>query len=178
MADSLAVNRYARALLNLAEERGQLKEADLAMEQAAQIVDRHPEIRHLVLNSTISADEKEDFLGKVFPESFNRLVLDFLKVLVRKKRFRNLKDIQQVFRRLYEIRQGIKEVTVITAVALSPENEDRLTKMLAVRLKAEIKLVTRVDASLLGGMILQFDGNEINGSYKSRLNEARQILSE
>ena len=176
MKDSLAASRYAGALFRLALEANELEKIDGDFLKLTGLLDRHPEISHLVLNSTISRAEKEDFLDKVFQSEISRTLINLVKVLIRKKRFGQIRGIQEHFHKLFEKKRGIREVEVITASPLSPANEAKLKKALQARLKAEIVLTSGTDPSILGGMILRFDGTEMNTSFKNRLSELRQIL--
>ncbi len=176
MIDHRAVARYARALFGLAEKRGELEALDRDFTNVRRLVDGHAEITHLVSNSTIAFAEKEDFLEKIVPAEISHLLLHFLKVLVKKKRFRELTAIQDAFHRLFEKKQGIQEVRVVSAAELSNAQEKKLQEVLKKKLNAQIRLVPTVDPNLIGGLILRFDGTEINASIRNRLEELRQKL--
>ncbi len=176
MIDLRAVRRYSSALFALAKERGELEQLESDFQEVRRLVDTHKEISHLVANSTISLAEKEDFIDKIMPPRLSKLLIHFLKVLIKKKRFQNLADLQEEYHRLFEQDKGIQEVEVLTAVELPPAYELRLRQVLANKLNAEIRLAPKVDPRLIGGLILRFAGKEINASYRSRLEELRQSL--
>lgn len=176
MSDSVAAARYAQALFNLADQQKDLDAASAALSEVGVALRRHPEISHLVLNSTISQTEKEDFIDKVFPSSRSLLVIQFLKVLIKKRRFRQFFDLHDSFNRLYDQKRGIHDVTVITAVPISKANEEKLTAVLKKKLNAQIRLNPSVDPKILGGFILRFDGKEINGSFKNRIQKLSQLM--
>ena len=64
----------------------------------------------------------------------------------------------------------------MTAEGMSADNEKKLIGMLEKKLKAQIRLVKEVDPRLIGGLIVRFDGTEIDASYQSRLAEIKQKL--
>ncbi len=177
MMDLRAVHRYSRALYELAEKQNTLDLIDDQLLAARELTETHPEISHLLSNSTIALDEKEDFIGKVIPAETNPLLVNFLKVLIKKKRFKELSSIQKMFHRIYEKKRRIEEVTVISAVELSKENASKLEKVLEKKLGSDIRLVTKTDSRMIGGLILQFGGNEINASFRSRLDALHQLLT-
>ena len=177
MMDLRAVHRYTKALFELAEQAGQLDKIDDQLVALSRLVVTHPEINHLVSNSTISRAEKEDFIGKVVPEDTLPLLINFLKVLIHKKRFLELSLIQTEFHRLYERNRRVEEVTVISAVPLSDETTAKLEKVLKQKLHLDINLVMKTDPKMIGGLILRFGGNEINASYRARLDNLHQLLS-
>ena len=177
MIERRAIARYANALFGLAQKSGQMDAVDRELEAAAQLTAQHPEIPHLLRNSTISIAEKEDFIEKILPAGTSKLTVNFIKVLTRKKRFGELTAIQKKFRSLLEKKKGIQEVECISAAPLSADVEQKLKAVLSKKLKAEIRLTSEVDPEILGGFILRFDGREINSSYQSRLEELKQMLS-
>ena len=176
MASSHAARRYARALFGLAENRNELETTENSLGEACKSIKRHPEISHLVLNSTIARDEKEDFIDKVFLPPVSPLVVQFIKVLIRKRRFQELAAIQEEFHRRLEKKNGVEEVTAITAIPLSRANREKLHALLKNKLHAEVKLFEETNPNILGGLILKFGGYEINGSYRYQLDEIKQQL--
>ena len=176
MMDLRAVHRYTRALFELAEKQKTLDRIESQFHEIKLLVERHHEIPHLVLNSTISFAEKEDFISKIVPSETSPLLLNFIKVLIKKKRFNELAAMQKEFHKLYEKKKGVREVEAVTAIALSQANEQKLITVLKKKLGSEIRLMTKVDPEMIGGLILRFDGTEVNSSYHAQLEELRQLV--
>lgn len=177
MMDLRAVHRYARAIFDLAEKANLLDKMDDQLIAICRLVQTHPEINHLVSNSTIANSEKEDFIAKVVPADTLPLLVNFLKVLIKKRRFWELSAIQTEFHRSYERKRRIEEVVVITAVPLSSENTAKLEKVLEAKLKSDIQLIAKTDPKMIGGLILRFGGHEINASFRARLENLHQLLT-
>lgn len=177
MMDLRAVYRYSRALYELAEKQNTLDLIDDQLLAARELTETHPEISHLLSNSTIALTEKEDFLGKILPQETSLLLVNFLKVLVKKKRFQELPLIQKAFHRLYEKKNRVEEVTVISASELSAENTAKLESVLVKKLGLGVRLVTKLNPKMIGGLVLQFAGHEINASFRSRLEALHQLLT-
>ena len=177
MIDLRASHRYARALFELAEQQGLLDKIDDQLLAVVGIVQRYPEISHLISNSTITLAEKEDFIGKIIPQDTLPLLVNFLKVLIKKKRFGELPFMQGTFHRLYEKKRRVEEVVAVSAVPLSDSNAARLEKILEKKFKTNIRLAVKTDPDMIGGLILRFSGNEINASFRSRLDALRQALT-
>ncbi len=177
MMDLRAVHRYTRAIFDLAEKADLLDKMDDHLIAICRLVQTHPEINHLVSNSTIANAEKEDFISKVVPADTLPLLTNFLKVLIKKRRFWELSAIQTEFHRSYERKRRIEEVVVITAVPLSGENTAKLEKVLEGKLKSDIQLIAKTDPKMIGGLILRFGGHEINASFRARLENLHQLLT-
>lgn len=176
MMDYRAAQRYSRALFNLASGKNLLDDVAADFLAVRQMIEKHPEISHLVSNSTIAQSEKEDFLEKVMPAHIARLLVDFLKVLMKKRRFRELAAIQEMFHKLYEKHKGIQKVGVISAVELSGAVLDRIRTVLEKKLNLYVHLVPEVDPAMIGGLVLQLEDKEINASFRERLRELKQRL--
>lgn len=176
MKDYRVSLRYAQALFALAEESGEIFRVEEELAETKNLVEKHREISHLLMNTTISLEEKEDFIQKVLPESFSRLTVNFLKVLIRKKRFRELGLIQEKFHDLYEEKKGIQRVRVLSAVPLSEILQEKLRLSLQRRLNCKIYLETSTNPEIIGGLVLDFKGVQIDASYRTALFELKQKL--
>lgn len=176
MIDQAAVSRYTRALFALSEEQNLLADADKGLESVRSIVEKNPNVTRLLLTPTIPLAEKKEFIEKFFGGSAPKLVVHFIKVLLEKKRLEELFPIQEEFRRLYEAKKGLKEVTAVSAVEISPKNLEKLKSILTKKLRSEIRIKTEVDPDLIGGLVVRFDGKELNSSFRARLEEVRQRL--
>jgi F-type H+-transporting ATPase subunit delta len=104
-------------------------------------------------------------------------LINFLKVLIKKNRFWEFPLIQETYHKLYERNRRVEEVIVISAVALSEENTSRLHGLLEKKFNYNVRLISKINPTLIGGMILRFGGNEINASFRSRLDALEQILT-
>lgn len=176
MKDLRASKRYADALFSLAEERDELQKAEQDLAAVNRVLEEHPQILRIVGNSTISTEDKEGTLEKIFSQNVSPFVLNFLKLLIEKNRFSEIASIQKSFHARFEAKKKIREVTVLVSRSLTDEAEKKLLALLSKKLDSEIRLAVKIDPSLIGGLVLRFDGREIDASYKHRLREIRQKL--
>lgn len=114
----------------------------------------------------------DSFRGKVHP-----YVLNFLKILTEKGYIREFGSCCQVFRRRYNEDNGIVSVTAVTAVPLNEELRTKLLSKLSQVTGKQIDLSCRVDPKTLGGVRLDFDGKQVDGTVRRRLDDLRAILS-
>lgn len=168
--------RYALALLALADERGQLESMDKELTRAWELTREHPEISRLLAHTTLSQEEKEDFLEKILAHGFSSLLVDFLKVLVKKKRFEDLALIQEKFHRLTEEKMGLQRVRVETPVPLAKGLLEKLGRVLEKKLNRKVYFETSVNPQILGGLVLDLDGQQMDGSFRTALHELKQKL--
>ena len=183
----IAAGRYARALFELAEKENRLAEMDAGLHALAAVLETQPKVLLLAANPTLTDSEKYALVLKALPESGTGLLARFLRVLIEKKRFALLFNIQKIFHESFEKKQGVQEVVMISAVPLSSGFLAKLKAVLTKGLRAsplasgpgartEIRLIPRTDRSILGGFVLRFAGKEIDCSFRSRLDEIQQKL--
>ena len=90
MISAVLARRYARALLDLAQRRGDLKETHQDLESVARVFERDPRVRRFFEAPSISRVEKEVFLEKRFKPKLNKSVYGLHMVLLRRRRFDHL----------------------------------------------------------------------------------------
>lgn len=114
---------------------------------------------------------EEAFRGKVHP-----YVLNFLKILTEKGYIRYFSDSCKAYGEQYNADKGILAVRVATAMPLAEEQKQRLTDKLAAITGKTVQLSCREDPSVLGGVLLQYDGKQVDGTVKGRLAEMEKRL--
>ena len=103
-------------------------------------------------------------------------VLNFLKILTEKGYIRHFTGCCNAFKRQYNQDNGILEVTAVTAAPLSDELRRKLSDKLSTISGKTIDLTCRVDPSTLGGVRLDWDGKQLDGTVRRRLDDIRDIL--
>ncbi len=188
MNDVTAAGRYTRALFELAEKENGLSAMDASLHALARILETEPKILLLIENPTLTKDQKYDLALKTLAEERTGLLERFLRVLIDKKRFTLLPDIQKIFHERFEKKRGVQEVEMISAVPLSSKFLEKLKAVLTKGLRTsplaagpeartEIRLIPKTDRDLLGGFVLRFSGKEIDCSFRNRLYEIQQKLT-
>jgi F-type H+-transporting ATPase subunit delta len=170
--------RYARALLELAKKRDDLKETHQDLESVARIFERDPRARRFFEAPNIGRAEKEAFLEKRMKPKLDKSVYGLLIVLLRRRRFDHLVAIAAEFHKLAEEAQGITRAVVRTAVAISDRQADALTRALNRRTGTKVTLSREVDPALIGGVSLSLDHKVIDGSLATELWRIRRKLRE
>jgi F-type H+-transporting ATPase subunit delta len=176
MNDVTAAGRYTRALFELAEKENRIPEIDAALHALARTLETEPKILRLIENPTLTTAQKYDLALQTLAGGQTGLLERFLRVLIDTKRFALLPEIQKEFHRTFEIKKGVQEVEMVSAVTLSSSFLEKLKTLLTKKLRSEIRLIPRTDRDLLGGFVLRFAGKEIDCSFKNRLYEIRQKL--
>jgi F-type H+-transporting ATPase subunit delta len=162
---------YARALFDLAPDastRDALEEDVRAMRDAL-FSDR--EARRFLSNRLISKATKKKLMRAAAEDTVDERVLILLYLLVDRDRTTLLGEICEEFERLCRMSRGVRKVKVYSAFPLSSEEKALITTGLQARLSAMVELETELRPSLIGGVVAESEGQEIEFSIQGRLRD-------
>jgi F-type H+-transporting ATPase subunit delta len=179
MSNARLAGRYAKSLLGLAQEQGQLEVVYADMKYLQAVCQASSEFVNLLRSPIINADQKNSIINAVSKDKVSLLTNSFTVLLVKKGRERDLPEMATAFIGQYNELKGIHQVTLTTAVEVGAE----LKKSIEDKVKAEskfatVELTTKTDDSLIGGFILAFNNNLVDASVARDLRDIKkQFLS-
>ena len=169
-------NVYGEALYGLARDEGMAKAILEELSVLKESFLREPAFLQLLSTPNLSKQERCGVVDDCFQGKVHPYVLNFLKILTEKGYIRHFSDCCTSYRQLYNQDNGILPVTAVTAVPLNEAQTGKLTEKLAQITGKSIDLVNRVDASVLGGMRLDYDGKRLDDTVAHRLEAVRSLL--
>jgi len=178
MLSTGVAQRYAKALFQAALDAGVADEVFGDAEKLAAVMSESPMLGNFLGSPQVPPEDKHRLLDKALGGRAHRLFVDFLHVLVDKKRIMFARDIAEAYRYLYEKHEGILQVRAITAVSLEDPQREKLVHKLEEQTKKTIRLTHIVDPNILGGMILKMEDRLIDGSVRHQLEELKRRLME
>lgn len=175
MSVSRIATRYAKSLLDLATEQGQLEAVHADMVAFAAALGS----RDLVLmlqSPMINADKKEKVFEALFGSRFSALTLAFFRICVRKGREGYLPDMAHAFAAQYRARKNILAIRVTSATPLPDGALERIASQVKAAgvSKGEIEWDLRVDPALIGGFVLELDDRRYDASIAHKLDQLRK----
>jgi F-type H+-transporting ATPase subunit delta len=171
--------RYARALLDVANKESDPERAEQELAAFVDLVRTNPDLQRALANPVVSAADKraivQQILERLRPTTpVGKLVL----LLASRGRLALLPDLLDVYReRLMEYR-NVLSAEVTTAAPLSPERAEQLQQRLANATGRTITMTTKVDASIIGGVVTRIGGTVYDGSVATRLAKVRDRLEQ
>lgn len=162
---------YGSALYQAAVE---LKKEQVLLEEAEGLVAvfrENPELAGLLRNPTVSANEKKDLIQKIFEGRIEQELLNFLYVLVDKRRIRHFDRAVKVYKKLMDKAHGVAYGRILSVQPLSGERLREFEEQAGSLLKTRVALENEVDASLLGGVKIFVNGKVFDASVRTRLLE-------
>ena len=169
--------QYGTALYELARDESLV---DPILEQCSVLAESfqaEPSFIQLLCSPSIPKEERSKMLDQSFRDKIHPYLLNFLKILTEKGYAKHFSGCCKVFRQHYNTDNGILPVTAVTAQPLSDALKDKLIKKLSAVTGKTIDLACRVEADCLGGVRLDFDGKQVDGTVRRRLEDIRSILS-
>ena len=173
---AVAQKTYANALFEAANEKGRL---DLAREQLHEFlgaVEKVPELRALLESPEVDTRERTDALRAVLADA-DELVRNFLLLVTEKGRAHELPEILEEFEALVARQEGILDVELTTAVALSDEEARQILDRIESVSDRKLRATRKVDPGLIGGFVLQAGSHRVDASVRARLQLLRRQLT-
>ena len=171
-----ASNQYGHALYELAKEEGLLEEVLSQLKVLDDVFTGNPQFVTLLNAPSVPKAERCRIIDDSFRGKLHPYVLNFLKILTEKGYMRHFSGCCKVFRRSYNDEKGILPVTAVTAAPLSDALRSKLTDKLSSVTGKTIELDCKIDRACLGGVRLDFDGKQVDGTVRRRLEDVRNIL--
>ena len=167
---------YGQAMYDLARDEGKSQQILAELSVLDQSLSAEPEFIQLLSSPNIPKEERVQILDDSFRGKIDPYVLNFLKVLTEKGYLRHFSGCCQFYRQQYNKDNGIVPVVAYTAVPLSDELRRKLTAKLSTVTGKTIELDCRIDPETLGGVRLDFDGKQVDGTVRRRLEDIRGLL--
>jgi F-type H+-transporting ATPase subunit delta len=164
-----------QALLAASEKEGSLDDVEDELFRFGRVLDREPQLATL-LAATTPADGRVGLLDQLTDGKVSAVTAALLRHSVRLPRDRHLDVVCEELSELAAARRDRSVAHVTTSVALTAEQEQKLTDTLSRLYGRAISLQVELDPGLLGGLVVQVGGEVIDGSVASKLTAARRAL--
>lgn len=173
----LAAKTYGESLFELALEENKL---DLFLEEAVfvqQVLSENEDLVKLMTHPKVSKEEKEEIIENIFKGKISNEVTGFLVIVIKKGRFKEMKDILSYFVARVKEYKKIGVAFVTTAVELKEAQRQALVqKLLDTTEYQEMEMNYSTDPSLIGGMIVRIGDRVVDSSIKNKLNHLTSDL--
>jgi len=169
--------RYASALFDLAVEAGTVTAVERDLGRLQEALGESAELRSLIRNPEISRSA----VGRVMNGMSDHLTLspltrNFLGVLANNRRVNELPAMIRAFTTIAAAQRGEVTAEVASAHILSDDQLTQIEQKLRAREGRTVKLKSRVDPDLLGGLVVTIGSKRIDGSIRTRLNSLAHAM--
>jgi len=172
-----AAHAYAEALFEVAERKGKLDAIRDQLVQFADAVDGNRDLQVFFFSPYFSSTEKSDGAKRAMvgadPEFTN-----FVELLLEKGRMTEIFRIRRQFEELWKRHNRLIDVTVTSAVELDPAVVSKIGEEIERQTGQKVELASRVDAEILGGVVLQVGNMVLDASIRNRLEKLRKSVAQ
>lgn len=134
-------------------------------------------MQELLDQPQLSKEQKGELMLKVVSDKLNKQQQNLVRLMAENDRLKALPEVAHQFEVYRAEAEGKVEAEVISAFALTSEQEQAITKMLKSKLGRDVSITTSTDKSLIGGVIIKAGDTIIDGSMKSQLESLAINLS-
>jgi len=168
---------YARALFEVARDQQKL---DLVREQLGQFADalnENGDLRVFFFSPYFSTEEKKDGLKGALVDA-DPAIVNFLEALVERHRMPVIFRIRDEYGRLWDSENQMLPVEVTSAVGLDDATVRSIGERIGEQTGQRVELTSKVDPSILGGIVLRVGNSILDASIKHRLDQLRKHVAQ
>lgn len=169
--------RYASALFDLACEQHKVSEIEHDLVKFQTIYDMSEDLTRMVRSPVISAEEQAKAIAAILEKvGANPLTINFFKLLAKNRRLFAAPEMIRGYRSLAAKARGEATAEVSSAMALTDAQLAELKQTLKASVGKDVTLATRVDPSLLGGLVVKLGSRMIDSSLRTKLTGLRSAM--
>jgi F-type H+-transporting ATPase subunit delta len=169
--------RYATALFDLAAEQKAVDAVSADLGAFRRAIGSAPELARLVKSPVFSREDQAKALKPLLEKmGAHALTIQFLLFLAAKRRLFAVEGMIAGYERLVARSRGETEAEVTSARALGDGELAELKTALKAKLGREPRLNTKVDPSLLGGLVVKVGSRMIDTSLRTKLSGIRAVM--
>lgn len=163
-------HRYASALFDLAKEENALPAVEKDVATLKALLEASADLRRLFGSPVFSIEDQVRALDAVLKHAeVGGLVANFMRVVARNRRLFAAPAMLEIFGEIAAQDRGETVAVVTSAEPLSETQLTALREALAEKAGGTVKLETKVDPSLIGGLVVKLGSQMIDTSVKTRL---------
>lgn len=174
----IVATRYAKSLLELAIEKGQLEKVYADMLYVQNVCHSSKDFVNMLNSPIIHTDKKLAVLKSIFSNNISDITLGFFNVLTAKRRENYMGDIAKSFVAQYKEYKHITTAVITSATGIDASAREKILGLVKEHAKGEVELVEKVDKDLIGGFVLRIGDKQVDASISRKLNELRKSFSE
>ena len=176
-AEGGLAGRYANAVFELAQDQKAIDAVSADLASLRRALETSPDLARLLRSPVFSAQDHAKALGAILEKmGAHALTTKFIQLLAQKRRLFVLTQIIAAYERLVAKSRGETEAEVTAARALSDGEIAELKSVLKSKLGKEPRPQSKIDPTLLGGLIVKVGSRMIDTSLRTKLDGLRSAM--
>lgn len=173
---SIVTDKYAVAMIEIAEKNGKLDEINNDLALIKEVVTGNAELCDFLEHPLIKNEDKKDVLEKIFKEEIGEYSLNLVKLLADRGRLIILPFVFDYYNKILCKIRNIDTAKVITAVEIDENTVNRIKEKLEKMFNKQINIESMIDEDIIAGIVVKIDDKVIDGSIRTRLEDMKKQL--
>jgi F-type H+-transporting ATPase subunit delta len=175
MAQTKVATRYAKSLLSLVAEKGNMEEAFQDMSLIKKTCSGNRDLVILLKSPVVNTEKKISILTSVYAKDVSELTMLFINLITKNRREGALPEIADAFIAQYKANKGITTAVVTSAAVLADDAKKKIQDLVLKEVGGgTIELEMEINPELIGGFILRIGDKQLDTSILSRIGDLRQ----
>lgn len=171
--------RYAQAVFDLSREAGGVDRLATQVTDLTEALDSSADLRELIASPRITRDDQARAIAAIADKmGLDPILANTLQLMAKNRRLFVLPQLLARLTALVAEERGEMTADVTSAVELTQDQQEQLARTLSEKSGKKVKLNTRVDAGLIGGMIVKLGSQMIDSSVRSKLASLQNVMKE
>ena len=176
MSQSIAANRYAKALNELAREKNVVAETVADLREVRIVFTESKDLFNLLVAPNLTTEKKFELIDSIF-SSVQPIIVDALKVILVNNRIDETVSVIDSFIRIANDESGVEDAIVYSTEALTEDQLERISTTFAKQVgKDSLNITNEIDSSLIGGIKLIIGNRIYDNTIVSKVNGLRRAL--
>lgn len=167
---------YADSLFALAKEEKEVEAYTNDIHIIREVFEEDKSFVAFFSHVLVDDDIKYDLIDKSFKGKIKEYSVNFLKVLIKKRRFRYILDICKTFQKISNEYLGIEEGILYTGFHLKEDEVKEIEQAISKKEAKTIILRQVVDKRLIGGIKVEIHNRVYDGSIQNKVEVLRREL--
>ena len=169
----LIAKRWAKALMDLAQEDSNVSKQDILddLREAASVIDSSEELSDVISNPSVSTEEKQIVLCKLFENSIMPIVYNFIFALNLRKRVNIISTIAHEFEKELEKINNLVHVNVTSAIELDENKKEEIKNKISSKLNKNVIVDWNTDSNIIAGLVFNIDETVVDNSIRHKLED-------
>ncbi len=170
------VNAYAESLFRLASVEGVADRVEEELRELDRLYQTNYELKEFINNPRVKAEGKKDALAELLGGKLSRITLNHMYLVVDQERGRMFPKIAEEYRRLASEARAKISAEVVTALPISDSVVTQIKEQLQKLTKKDVHIRSRVDESIIGGVVIRVGDKVLDGSVRNKLSQLKRQM--
>jgi F-type H+-transporting ATPase subunit delta len=168
---------YARSLFEVAGDQDILDDVRQQLGQFADALSENRDLSVFFFSPYFSTQEKKDGLKRAVQDA-EPILMNFLEALIERHRMPAIFRIRADYDASWDDAHDLLPVEVTSAVALDKSTVQSIGARIGDQTGLVVKLSSKVDPDILGGIVLRVGNFILDASIRNRLNQLRKQVAQ